>query len=516
MTSTDIEQVTSRLNRRSAIAGLTLAGMGAFLAACRIDAPSHTPTASADTATATAAIQQAATGSPGATPAAADTGTITIAPASLSDRQRYGQLLRRAGFGASPAELNDWMKLDWSSAVDKLVDYESIPNQNLEDHLTSLNLDLTKAVDIQRWWMIRMIETARPLEEKMTLFWHGLLTSALTAAKPPLMLTQNQFLRAHALDEYGTTLKGITRDPAMMRWLNTIQNRKGTANENYSRELMELFTLGPGNYTEVDVRESARAFTGLVVRPATGKTVLVAAFHDEGQKTFLGQTGNFGPDDIIDIILKQPAAAPFLATHLLRYFVTPNPSKTTVDTIATVLTQTNFSVKEAMRSLLKLPEFQDPANYRGLIKSPAEFLASTVRTLGAQTDAKVFPPAMVLMGQILFDPPNVAGWPGGAAWLNSGTWLARLNVANALTSNRSLMHFNAASLTVDQAAATPQSFVDLLVNVLLDGDLEENQRQILYDFASAGGSSATSLDLLDSRGRALIYLMLALPEYHLN
>lgn len=514
MTSTDIEQVTSRLNRRNAIAGITLAGMGAFLAACRIDAPLHTPTASADTAT--VATQQAAPGSPGSTPAAADTGTIAIAPTSLSDRQRYGQLLRRAGFGASPAELNEWMKLDWSSAVDKLVDYESTSNQDLEDHLMSLSLDLTKASDIQRWWMIRMIETARPLEEKMTLFWHGLLTSALTAAKPPLMLTQNQFLRANALDDYGTILKGITRDPAMMRWLNTIQNRKGTANENYARELMELFTLGPGNYTEVDVRESARAFTGLVIRPATGKTVLVASLHDEGQKTFLGQTGNFGPDDIIDIILKQPAAAPFFATHLLRYFVTPNPSHTTVDTIATVLTQTNFSVKEAMRSLLKLPEFQDPANYRGLIKSPAEFLASTVRTLGAQTDAKAFPPAMVLMGQILFDPPNVAGWPGGSAWLNSGTWLARLNVANALTTNRALMQLNKASLIGNQAAETPQSLVDLLTNVLLDGDLEQDQRKILYDFASAGAASAASLDQLDSRGRALVYLMLALPEYHLN
>ena len=115
----------------------------------------------------------------------------------------------------------------------------------------------------------------------MTLFWHGLLTSALSSAKPPLMLTQNQFLRTHALGNYSTILKGITRDPAMMRWLNTIQNRKGRANENYARELMELFTLGPGNYTEVDVRESARAFTGLVVRPKTGETVLAPALHDD-------------------------------------------------------------------------------------------------------------------------------------------------------------------------------------------------------------------------------------------
>ncbi len=408
------------------------------------------------------------------------------------------------------------MKLDWSAAVDRLIDYQSIPNQELEDHLTAMNLDLTKAADIQRWWMIRMIETARPLEEKMTLFWHGLLTSALTSAKAPLMLNQNQFLRAHALDEYGTILKGITRDPAMMRWLNTIQNRKGQANENYARELMELFTLGPGNYTETDVRESARALTGLVVRPATGQTVLVPTLHDDGQKTFLGETGNFGPDDIIDIILKQPAAAPFLATHLLHYFVTPNPSQSSVDTVAGVLKQSNFSVKEAMRTLFNLPDFQDPANYRALVKSPSEFLMSTMRTLGAHTDAKLFPYAMVPMGQILFDPPNVAGWPGGPAWLNSGTWLARLNVANAITTNRTLVQLNATALTGNQPVPTTLSFVDQLINVLLDGNLEEDQRQILHDFASADGSTAVTTSWLDSRGRAVIYLLLALPEFHLN
>ena len=234
------------------------------------------------------------------------------------------------------------------------------------------------------------------------------------------------------------------------------------------------------------------------------------------EKTFLGVTGNFGPDDIIDIILKQPSAAPFLARKLLTFFLTPNPTSTTVRTIADVLTRTNFSVKEALRTLLNLSEFQDPSNYRDLIKSPAEFLAGTIRTLDARTDARLFPYAMVSMGQILFDPPNVAGWPGGTAWLNSGTWLARLNVNNALTTNQALVQFDINSLSGNPAEISTREFVDSLIELLLDDYLNDDQRKILYEFASTDGSPTVTRNWLDSRGRAVIYLLLGIPEYHLN
>ncbi len=512
----DRDQIRTSLTRRNAIAGITLAGVGALLAACHVDSSStalrSVSTSVPSRSTPTSSLRDVISG----TPSGAATNSITLPSTTLNDRQRYGHLLRRAGFGASHAELDRMMSLGWSGAVNSLVDYESISNESFDLYLATLKLDLSKAADIQRWWLIRMTASARPLEEKMTLFWHGLLTSALSSAKPPMMLTQNQFLRTHALDTYSTILKGITRDPAMMRWLNTLQNRKGRANENYARELMELFTLGPGNYTEVDVRESARAFTGLVVRPKTGETVLAPALHDDGEKTFLGETGNFGPDDIIEIILKQPSAAPFLAKKLLTFFLTPSPNPATIRTIADVLTRTNFSVKDAMRTLFNLSEFQDPANYRCLIKSPAEFLAGTIRTLGARTDARLFPYAMVPMGQILFDPPNVAGWPGGTAWLNSGTWLARLNVNNALTTNQTLVQFDINSLWGNQVEGSTQQFVDSLIELLLDGDLNNDQRKILHAFASTDGSATVTENWLDSRGRAVIYLLLGLPEYHLN
>jgi uncharacterized protein (DUF1800 family) len=522
-------QDVSRIDRRSAVGALTLAGLGALLAACRVDPRSRSAPAAtasplipdADPTLATDAGATSPTQPPDSAAAGASSGSSTGASMNrsatlpLSQRARYSHLLRRAGFGTTPSGLVEWLELSWTEAVNRLVDYDGISNQALEDRLTALNLDLTKAPNIQRWWIIRMAETTRPLEEKMTLFWHGVLTSGLNSAKPPAMLTQNRFLRQHALDDYGTILKGITRDEAMMRYLNTIENKKGHANENYARELMELFTLGPGNYTEQDVRESARAFTGLTVR-AGGATVLVRADHDDGTKTFLGRTGNWGPDDIIDIILEQPAAPPFIAGRILRFFVSPNPSQASIDAVAKVLRDTGFSIREAMRTVFNLPEFSDPAAYRNLVKSPAEYLVTAIRQLGAETDGRFYAAAMTPMGQTLFQPPNVAGWPGGADWLNSGTWLSRLNVANTLIANRDAVRLDPADWFGGGLPTAPEAHVDRLAEILLDGNLADDQRRVLYDFARGDTATPGSREWFDGRGRALVYLMLALPEFHLN
>jgi uncharacterized protein (DUF1800 family) len=496
------------ITRRQALDGLALAGLGALLAACRGRSEQSvglsTPGALTGGATPPPLVSLPPTAA-SPTPA----GASAQASTAMSRRALYGQLLRRAGFGAAPGELDQWLELSWSEAVDRLVDYDSIDNQALEDRLAALKLDLSKAPDIQRWWLLRMAFSARPLEEKMTLFWHGLLTSSLTSAKPEMMLTQNKLLRAHALDNYGTLLKAISRDPAMMRWLNLAENKKGHANENYARELMELFTMGPGNYTEDDVRESARAFTGLVVRP-NGETVLVPAQHDNGQKTFLGRTGNFGPDEIIDIILEQPATPTFLATKLLRFFVAPNPTQASIDAVAASLSSTRFDMRAAMRTLLNLPELQVPSSYRALIKSPAELVAGTLRQLAIETDAAQIPKLMVAMGQILFDPPNVAGWPGGSWWLNSGTWLARLNFANLITASRSDFKLDPAKWPGSDGGR----FIDGLITLLVDGELDDAQRQVLSEFAGIADPADTSW--FDGQGRATIYLMLGLPEYHLS
>lgn len=433
----------------------------------------------------------------------------------LSDREEFGHLLRRAGFGAGPGEVEAYQALGWEEAVDRLVNYEKVPNDSLEARLAELRLDLTKPQDLQRWWLLRMAYTARPLEEKLTLFWHGLLTSGLSKAPPPLMLAQNQFLREHALADFGTILKGIARDPAMMRWLDIAGSVRGRPNENYARELMELFTLGIGNYTEQDVREAARAFTGYTV-DREGRVSFVRSRHDDGFKTVLGRTGRWGPDDIVDIILDQPVAAAFLAGKLLKFFVRPDPSPEATVEVARTLRETGYSIKAAIRKVFTLPEFRSPAAYRSLVKSPAEYAAGTLRQLGVETDGAGLPGLVNQMGQTLFNPPNVAGWPGGPAWLNTATWLARLNFANRVATDRRGVRVDPGRwFPSGRLPADPAGFVDGLGELLLDGNVGPEQRAVLLDFGSESGVALDPARWFDSRGRAIIYLMLALPEYHL-
>lgn len=432
---------------------------------------------------------------------------------NLSEREQFSHLMRRAGFGAAPGELEAYQALGWEGAVDRLVNYEEVPNDGLEARLGGLNLDLSKPRDIRRCWLLRMAYTARPLEEKLTLFWHGLLTSGLTKAPAPLMVAQNRFLREHALADYGMILKGIARDPAMMRWLDIPGSVRGRPNENYARELMELFTLGVGNYTEQDVREAARAFTGFAL-DREGRVAFVRARHDDGIKTVLGRTGPWGPDDIVDIIIDQSAAAAFLAGKLLRFFVRPDPSPGGVEEVARTLRATGYSIKAAVRRVFSLPEFRSPAAYRSLVKSPAEYSAGALRQLGAETDGVGLPALVGQMGQALFNPPNVAGWPGGAAWLNTATWIARLNFANRVATDRQGVRLNPAIWFPDgRLPSDSAAFVDRLGELLLDGNLGAEQRAILLDFGSEPGIDPARW--FDGRGRGIIYLMLALPEYHL-
>lgn len=455
----------------------------------------------------------------------------------LSDELKLRHLLRRAGFGAGLVELAQYRKLGLAGTVDRLLDFDAVDNRALEDRLARANLDPNKRDDIQRWWLLRMIYTARPLEEKLTLFWHGLLTSAISkVGRAEPMLVQNRFFRAHALDSFPAILKGVSVDPAMMVWLDLQTNRKGHANENYSRELMELFSLGVGHYTEQDVRESGRAFTGWTVRRQKVGTdgyrfsaLFRPRLHDDGVKTFLGQTGNFNGDDIVDIIVTQPASASFITRKLFSFFVYPNPTDDVLRPFVNVYTTNAYSIKAVVKAILTSDVFYSPASYRALVKSPAELVAGTARLLGAETDARGLPGLMLPMGQELFNPPNVAGWPGGPAWLTSGTWLARLNFANrviaalgpaAPSTTASGKRPAATRVPLPMAgAASPRDAVGQLTNLLLDGQVDPTQQQVLLDYlGSQGGTpvaAASARPWLDERARGALYLALAMPEYHL-
>jgi uncharacterized protein (DUF1800 family) len=439
----------------------------------------------------------------------------------MPDSVRLGHLLRRAGFGASPDELAAYQKLEVTGATDQILNYESLANPTLDRMTQLFSFDFTNAHDLQRWWLMRMLYTTRPLEERMTLFWHGLLTSARSKVRADMLYVQNQFLRTHALDSFPNILKGISKDPAMMVWLDLQTNRKGHANENFARELMELFSMGVGNYTEQDVRESARSFTGYSLT-YHGKQVnnvynppdysFNPRLHDDGPKTFLGRTGNFTGDDIIDIIVAQPAAGEYLCRRLFSWFAYDDPAPPVLQSLTKTYFASNYSVKALVRQILTSPAFYSAKAYRATISSPTDYVVGSLRGLGMITDGNALPNMMPAMGQELFNPPNVAGWPGGANWLNSGTWLTRLNYANSVAASQVAWPKGAASVQGwlhQQTNGNVAAAADLLVTQLLDGRIGPAQHQVLLDYANNAGLPS------DERYRGLTYLVLGLPEHHL-
>src|SRR6202011_3589386 len=380
-----------------------------------------------------------------------------------TSRGRAAHLLRRAGFGATGKELDQYAAMTTSAMTQAVMNYQLTSNAGLEANLPTLDLASAKgpsAAAVQSWWLQRMVQSARPLEEKMTLFWHGLLTSGLDKSGTEQMYTQNQLFRKMALANFDDLLKAVSRDPAMMVYLDTETNRKGKPNENYARELMELFTTGIGHYTEDDVRESARAFTGWTLsgskqlRYATD-SMFVARLHDSASKTFIGKTGNFTGDDIVEMLVPLRATAERLSTRLFSFFAYSNPEPEIVGHLADTFQQSHYNVGAVVREIFSMDAFYSPKAYRALIKTPAELAAQTLRATGS--DAKVYGAAVTAsaaMGQMLFYPPNVAGWPAGTSWINSSTLLTRLNFVNSATQR--------------MRPASPNHTLDQLTNTLVD------------------------------------------------
>jgi uncharacterized protein (DUF1800 family) len=272
-----------------------------------------------------------------------------------------------------------------------------------------------------------MRTTRTPLTEKMTLFWHNHFVSAEQKVREPaLMYRQNQLLRRYAIGDFGTLLHEVARDPAMVIYLDSASNRKGQPNENFAREVMELFTLGEGHYTEQDIKEAARAFTGWSIDPDTGQFVFRRFQHDDGQKTVLGRSGNLNGDDVLDILLAQPRTAEHVVEKLWREFVSPTPDAAQVKRVAGAFRDSRYDTRVALRALLTSDAFYAPENRASLVKSPVDLVVGTLRQFRFST-GEMLPFAFTLaqLGQNLFAPPNVKGWPGGEAWINSTTLLAR-------------------------------------------------------------------------------------------
>ena len=380
---------------------------------------------------------------------------VTLARAAAPmgfDEARH--LLNRTSFAANVADIDAFSRLSRAQAVDQLLAWTSMYKlgtpppewinsyqsprllRTLSDEQRKLAQRelVEKGAELRGWWMTEMITTPSPLTEKMVLFWHNHFVSSLQKVRSPVLMYRQQLvLRQHALGYFGDLLHAVSKDPAMVIYLDNASNRKAQPNENFAREVMELFTLGEGNYSEADIKEAARAFTGWSIEPDTGEFMFRPLIHDDGVKTVLGRSGNFDGDAVLDILLAQPATSEFIVAKLWREFVSSTPDPVEVKRIARMFRDNRYNIKVALRALLTSDAFYAQQNRAALIKSPVDLVVGTLRQFRFQAgDTLPFVLATRQLGQDLFAPPNVKGWPGGEAWINSATLLQRKQLLDRL------------------------------------------------------------------------------------
>jgi hypothetical protein len=408
------------------------------------------------------------------------------------DRRKAAHLLRRAGFGAAPSEIDKAVAQGLEATVEGLFDEADDEEQEFQKTFAAINGRLANFADddnVRAWWVYRMRRTRAPLREKLTLFWHGhFATSQGKVDNIALLHRQIETIRRHAWGNFRDLCLAMARDPAMLVWLDGESSTKEHPNENFARELMELFTCGIGHYTEKDVQEAARAFTGWH-RDGAAFTFNANA-HDSGRKHFLGKSGRFDGTDVIDILMQQPATLRFLARKLLRFFAEPEPSGTVLDEAAALLDRTRLDVKWFLRDFFLSRYFFSDECLRQRLASPVEYVVGTLRTLDVRWPATEAVGRLSAMGQTLLAPPNVKGWDGEEKWINSSTWAARIDFARTIAE---LAGGNEFDSTLDLGRVVPPDLndpvkvIDRLADVLLQGDLsDETRRELVKVLTSTG------------------------------
>jgi uncharacterized protein (DUF1800 family) len=477
-------------------------------------------------------------------------------------------LLNRAGFGGSPDEIKQLADLSHDQAVALLLDYERIPDPTSDpvwakpdpDHMRQLRdsiktatpderrmiqqqeakLQYARMVELRGWWLNRMAKGPRPFQEKMVLFWHGHFATSFEKVRDPYyMWRQNELFRRVATGNWQQLLVEAGKDPAMLLWLDQAQSRKEHPNENFAREVMELFSLGEGHYTEKDVTEGARALTGWSLDRIQQKYIYRPFFHDNGEKTFLGITGNLNGDDVMAQIVAQPQAARFITAKLWNYFAGQPPSDELNDALAAIFRENGNNFKPFLRVMFRSEEFYDPSIVRNEVKSPVQWLVGSVRMLECD-----LPPALISwgmtrqLGQDLFAPPNVKGWDGGITWITTNTLLTRYNDAATLVQGTfpqlaaadfarkpggpggdrveqiaQRIHIggvNVKKILTPDERADKDLLVASLEHRLLQSDLHGDQEKALRDFLD----SKTKLD--DADILTVIRLVMSTPEYQVT
>ncbi len=494
-------------------------------------------------------------------------------------------LLNRAGFGGNPREVKEFHgrgrkeAVEWLLAMEAPLDEVPVPGwaadekavlaqarerfagmreglrglsaEEREKKRRELNQERQReqrqqSVDLQEWWFRRMVATKAPLREKMTLFWHDHFPSSVQKVRVTYLLyKQNALYREHAVGNFKELTRAVAVDPAMMLYLDTQTSKKGKPNENFSRELMELFTLGEGNYTEEDVKEAARAFTGYIVNRGTGQVTHQKFQWDDGEKTVLGKTGKFDGNGVIDVLFDQKACAEYLPKKLWEFFAYEGPSTELVEGLGQSFRDGDFEVKPLLREIFLSKEFYSSSAVRTQIKGPVQFLVGMLRQLELDGLPKVYTVSICQqLGQVLFLPPNVAGWDWGRAWINTNALLTRYNVAGFVTKGtdaeaiasggggaggggeQMMDRVRGMMRSVGKNWAGPDydklvprelrgdsgELVKLLSFRLFQTQLEEKQRKTFEEYADA----KRGVVFTNSEVAGLMHLMMSTPHYQLT
>ncbi len=443
------------------------------------------------------------------------------------DVKRVGHLYRRSAFGATNAQLEQGLKDGPDKTIDRLL--AGGPGQEEFEKTTG---DLAESIakgnnggQLRAWWLNRMLYSPHPLQEKITLFWHNhFATSNAKVQNARFMLGQYELMKRHALGSFEKMLQEMSKDPAMMVWLDTRGSKKGNANENYAREVMELFSLGVGNYTETDIREAARAFTGWDIQG--NAAVYSADAHDDGEKKVLGQTGKFKGEDIVRICLEQPSCPKFIITKFFRFMVSDTlaPTAELIDPLAAQFKSSGYDFGTIVKTVLRSNLFFSEQAYRTRIKSPVEFALGIVHALEGRIGTTQIAAELEKLGQNVFFPPSVKGWDGGPTWLNGQTLLFRQNLGLALTSTEDVRFNNRvdpAKVVVKYGRKTDAEILDFFLTLLLQNDVPAETRTRLAEYQKKVHDTDlpvywTKEDVTAHRIRALCHLVLSLPEFQLD
>jgi hypothetical protein len=469
-------------------------------------------------------------------------GGLPPLPASAWDYAKARHLLVRAGFGGTPEEVKKLQDMGLHNAVDYLVDIYERPVANLEldplrlEHAEPwenrldepertelanrrINRERVQQAELRRWWLKRMAQSPRPLQEKLTLFWHD----HFAVQYEKLYLThilyeQNELFRAFGCDNFAGLLHGIVHDPAMILYLDNHANFKGAGNENLGREILELFSLGEGQgYTEDDMREAARCLTGYNYDWATGRFRLIATRHDETEKNLFGNKGNWGGDELVDLILGHPSTAKYLAYKLFVLFAYEDPEPETIERLAHVLRSGGYDLRPMLRNLFLSERFYSDRARGTHIKGPVELVVGTLRDLGIKNaDYGTVDSAVIQMGQYLFEPPNVAGWKENRAWINAERILIRYNQLGNLVEQSNV---DVVGLLEGKGLQNAQQVVDYLAAACLVVGPSEEQRKELVAFLGElppATEWAAQRDPLNAKLRALLVLLLSTPQAQLG